>query len=523
MDETNQTSNSKRICFSLEKDKIRQSVEKGSVFLALSSNFFTAGALLEWLTTVDMSDVTQVAYKAVCETIHPDFQYMSDTYHFLTQKPEYAHISIGFGLSDSIADRNTDSANPIIAHLCVTLIQYNKNINVKQLSDLIIKGEGPKSYVRDNLTLCCKSRNLPYLRDVTAHEYNQSLVDSDWTEKFRYNDDLPLLIINRVIELQSSAPFYYANVAYKAYHKVALLLNKEKLLYKLSRLQLSFFNSFFPNVIDERILSCSDLAYKIMLLGNDIAGYILGFPIQTVIPNDEQIYQAIKLLSELGSEKYAESINTYLQSSYNTQLPIPYLTQIKYANDTDVMMEDINNYSPFDIVYFQQGDHVYRFTRPEFSKLLESKKNPWTNEWLPPTILSSIESRASAAKELGLPSSRTMLEMFTHITNDTQDNNDDDSSNNETYGEILQHQMFTLMFRDSILNRIASAYDNTTQDINEQGDNHASHVLSNAINSARRVTMRSFVNYAFPIVSNYNSDDETIQTDDELDRMTSVD
>jgi hypothetical protein len=61
---------------------------------------------------------------------------------------------------------------------------------------------------------------------------------------------------------------------------------------------------------------------------------------------------------------------------------------------------------------------MYRFTRAEFPELVKSKKNPWTNDWFPPTILASIMARNEAAKELGLPPARPLAEMLERIEKD---------------------------------------------------------------------------------------------------------
>lgn len=403
-----------------EEDKIRESVDVGSVFLAMDANFFTPKALLQWLTTVPVNERRQVAYKAVCTKIPPNQQYLDDTFHFLTKKPEYTSIAVGFGLVVEIPDQNTDGAmNPVLAHVCEALISINSDANLRKLSALILAGQGSAAYLQANLATCCRARNFPHLRNLSGHEYNMALVAADWTAKFRYNEKLTSLIIHRVTELQKEAPIYYSGVAYKGYHKVAVKLNKDKLLTQLSRDELITFNTFFPNVIDQKVLGYSDLAYKIALLGNDVAGYVLGFPVQNHIPNEDQIHQAIQILTEQGADKYAEQIKQYVVSTYTPALPFEQKQRVTYSNDTDVIMEDIDNYAPFDIISYQTGSHMYRFTRSEFDKLSESKKNPWTNDWLPPTVLSTIRARTEAAKELGLPPARPLREMLTRIEDGT--------------------------------------------------------------------------------------------------------
>jgi len=406
--------------------KISQSVNHGSIFLALQKNFFTHQDLLSWLVTVDVSSLTKIAYKAVCEKIHPNSQYLNDYHHFLKKKPDYAPIAIGYGLNVNLLDaKNSLEDIPIIASIENFMEKYNNNIEDRKFSSLLLAGDGNKQYLRSKLILCYKSRIFPNL-NITADEINEALVASDWTDKFRYNENLAKLILKRLIILQIS-PNYYAGVVCKLYHDVFVKLNKEKLLTKLTQNELSVLDSFFPGIIDPKLLQYDELSYKISLFSNDLAGYVLGFPIQNMIPNDDQIRVAIEYLSSHGIDQYAKYIRDYIETSYLPITPFPFNNHI-YSNDEDVMFEDPNGYVPFDVISYRSGDHIYRFTRVEFSQLSKSKKNPWTNEWLPPTILSTIISRSQASKELGLPPSRPLVDMLNRIKSDTLFHSSDDDT-----------------------------------------------------------------------------------------------
>ena len=400
-----------------EDNKIREAVVTGSVYLALELKFFTAKSLLEWLTTVEIVNRTCVAYKAVCSIIHPDDQYLNDSYHFLTKKPEYLSIALLIGLNIEIDDRRESNGcyNPLLAHVVEQLLRINSDVKLRQLSNLICNGYGSESYIRSNLNLCYSSRVFPYLRTVTNHQINVSLIIADWTVRLRYNEKLPGLILHRVARLQERAPLYYAQVAYQAYHKVVVKLNRDKLLTHLTRDELFTLNTFFPNIIDAKIFEYTDLAYKIALLGNDMAGYVLGFPIQNMIPNDEQIHEALCKLKELGVEGYVNYIKGYVSKTYRPMLPFPQQEEPIFPNETDVIYENIDDYVPFDIIACQIGQHIHRFSRAESENLLETKKNSWNGEWLPSTVLSTIRARVSAAEELGLPKALPLNEILIRI------------------------------------------------------------------------------------------------------------
>ena len=106
-----------------------------------------------------------------------------------------------------------------------------------------------------------------------------------------------------------------------------------------------------------------------------------------------------KLLQEIGIERYVANLNNYIEKTYQ----MPSLLQnemIKYANNTDVLYEEPNAYFPFDVIAYQTDVHIYRFTRREFNNITETKRNPWTNEWLPVPIYINVVARNFTATEL---------------------------------------------------------------------------------------------------------------------------
>lgn len=390
-----------------ENDKIKESVMVGSVFLALENKFFTHESLLKWLDGQPCESLTMVAYKAVCEKIHPDKHYLAEDVHFLGKNPEYLTIAIGYKLDTAIfirLFRDFEDLHRII---------YTDPKSTSR-RHLILMGKIGPELCAETMDLCYLSRNFPLLRRVSVDTINASLVEADWISKFCYNEGLASKVLCRVTKLQTKAPIYYVNVAYREYHTVAVRLNKGKLLYKLTRDELATFNTFFPHVIDSRVLTYPDLAYKLAMLTSEVAGYFLGFPIQSMIPNDSQIHEALEILIAEGVEKYLQRIK---QSARSVYMPVSHLpTQtLTFINDQDVTCEDIDDYLPFDIVAYQSGQHIYRFTRVEFQQLSDSKKNHWNNELLPSSVLSVIRSRLVAARELRLPKAKTAAETFESI------------------------------------------------------------------------------------------------------------
>jgi hypothetical protein len=394
-----------------QENKIDETVSIGSVFLALDNNYFTDKELLNWLSTTPITILTKIAYKALCTKIHPNDQYLNSGYHLLVKKPEYCRLSIHYGLDLEIPDKlNSEDDTPIIIYIC-HLASIDKNSNDMKEDIYILRGSRVES---DDHLLSYKAREFNHCPDLTVETININLADADWIEKFRYNEILVKIVMKRLDYLKKNHINYY-NFVYDLYRKIVEKLNKDKLLTNLTKEELIELDNLYPSIIDKRILEYNGLEYKLAILGDDIAGYVLGFPVHFMIPNEAHIHEAIAYIKQQGTEEYNKYICNYNAQSSTLNIPFKNNNVTKYANETDVLMEDINNYVSFDVVSYRCGDHVYRFSRPEFDQILKSKKNPWTNEWLPISIVETIKSRVKTAKELALPPSRPLLDMLKNL------------------------------------------------------------------------------------------------------------
>jgi hypothetical protein len=420
-------------------ERIYQAVHYGSVYEALEVQVFTHAELLRWIPTALFGERTQIAYKAVTDQIHPNDQYLDDGVHFLISAPQFLAMAVSLGMKPNTMAKlgaKVCDDNSVLAALRTHLVNGYGTQSVVELTRLIVTGAGREPYVQSRLSTCYRCRNFVYSR-LSPSEINYALLESDWTKKLRYNVALAPLILARVAGLQKVAPIYYAEVGYKLYHAVAIKLHKDKLLMNLSQDELKTFNTFFPGIIDARILTYCEGAYRIALLGNDIAGYVLGFPIHEFIPDDEQIAVALDQFTVLGREAYAQHIAKYALQLHVVPTPFSFADPT-FKNDEDVLTEAIVNYSPFDVVSFRSGSHIFRFTRCEFAQMVEKKKNIWTNEWLPPSVLSTVKARHSMAKALGLPPCRTVVEMLERAEKGTLFSTDEP--------ETLSQPMFNNLF-----------------------------------------------------------------------------
>lgn len=429
-----------------KKETIFQSVYFGSIYLALSKQLFTTRELLNWLPDAYLCSKTLIAYKVICESLTLDKQYLDDDVHFLAKAPNYAGIIANDDMSLLIPEvQNVDDSPPIISRICNILIEYR---NEPPLIDFInlFHGRGSIKYLRDNINTCYGAHNFPHLR-LDGHSINVALIEVDWIDKFRYNNRLAKLIIKRMHYLRDKATIYYDRVARGAYLPIVKKLYKDKLLIKLSKVDLIELDTIFPNIIDSQYLSCNDLSRKILSLGNEIAGYLLGFPIQYHTPTDTQLHSALEQLSLLKRDDYASFVTKNNENFY--LMDIPFIKErTSFANIEDVVVQKIDNYSAFDIVAYRDGNHIYRFTRPEFKALLKSGKNHWTNDWLPVAVASIISSRKRTAKSLNLPKSSVLSELLRQIEeDDLQEESTEDETEDEEMDLESQNIITDIIFR----------------------------------------------------------------------------
>jgi hypothetical protein len=368
-------------------DHIDFVVHNGSIFLALQEQYIQPHDLLIWLKSQNVTYFMLTAYKALCLHLHPDQHYI-DNVHFLTMQPKYIPIAEYYGFNTEIyfPDR-------VIPETCPTDI------------DTVLYGRQSEALVRMSIL----AHHCPAIREYSGHDYNKRLVPVDWFSRFRYNERLPKLILDRIAKIKDTD--YYLKVVRKHYSDVVAKLNVSKLFAQTSREELALLHSYFPEIINPRVLSYSDLGYKLFNLSNEVAGYLLGFPIQHMIPNDEQIHLSITKLDEESLDSYCDFIKDYVNKTYCFNTPL-----FKLANETDVYyIDQIDEFSPFDVVSYQDDEHLYRFSRNEFAGLIQSQKNPYTNLWLPTHVLATIKARLFIATTLDLPPCKPLKELLTIV------------------------------------------------------------------------------------------------------------
>ncbi len=420
-------------------NKTDQTIEYGSVFEALISGFLTCGDVLDYLLETQPTPSCMIAYKAVCQ-FSTDQVVNGNPFILTTNQPEYIAIYSLMLCKNGNPGRNDTERMEIakkvrkISSKLLTVNKFSKTIFI--ICDVFRRMPIDSN---DHLN-AFMSRSMNYIQVFAGKvEYEHRLwMRSDCLEplhKFitytQWEDDLLL----RCESLQTLAPLYWDSVAkplYQDFVKGRIDTKNTQMKRKTMNKYISLFPGLFPEMEN-----MSDLAYNLNQLSIPAQAYVLGFPIHQYIPSSDVIGQAIKLLDEIGIEKYCDRIRDQnLKILHHHDLG-PVELDIKSANENDSLYELITDYNLFDIIRYYSDTHLYYFTGPEFPTVLTQKKNIYTNNKLPVSIISEIGSRLETRMVLELPKAATLRELLVKIQGNTLHDTHDINEPNEPNEQII--------------------------------------------------------------------------------------
>jgi hypothetical protein len=387
----------------------------GSIYLALENNFITNEDILEWLNVTKISKLTLSIYKVLSQRIHPNIQYLKNNIHFLVENCGYflsATRNILNVKSPSVKNCNDVTLNDHFGNPTNSSKLIKENFHQKKFISFLYSGKYiDVDFCNKNLKYTFQSRLYPNF-DMTQDSVD-NLLSTDWLDKIQPCSCTINKILDRVKLLKIELPDYYTKVVKKDYRILATKFEEKNCLTELSKDKLLEFVIYFPGILHDNIIELPEISQRIMLYGEIISGYLLGFPVNIITPSNDQLLEACNLLTTIGSYEYVKLLKVKNKDCY---LSLSLLNEeTHYANETDVMLNDIEDYSPFDVVPYLKNKHLYRFSRIEFDKILENLKNPWTNEELPSNILYEISKRNQLSKELSLPECNRLIDNFIQL------------------------------------------------------------------------------------------------------------
>lgn len=399
---------------------IEQSINIGSIYQALEKKAVTVGEVLQYLAKAPVTPNTVLAYSATCKHQNPNDHYIgSDRFLTIQPHPDYQMVYAYFtGIVDYSWDKLKGINTAQYALLAKTRRKCNPDLDKQMRIICAMKNIDSPDCKTEDLSLLFQSRH-PVIWSFSdtmqkSMKFQQKAIDTDWIDLIgtKYTKEWIEMILARCKYLNGKAPEYWKSVVRSDYSRMMINAIKDK---KMSR-ELSLIRKIkevFPEVCPELDMY-SDLAWKISLLPIPVQAYLLGFHLELGIPHESLLKSALLTLSKVRHEEYLSNLKKRSEDRVDFG---PGCDELKPGNTQDVMLNDINTYSPFDRIYYTNGQHIFCFTRVEFNSLLEKKVNPWNKEKIPDHIIGMIQCRQDASKSLQLPSCEPLSDLYEKVSN----------------------------------------------------------------------------------------------------------
>lgn len=394
------------------KELITQTIQHGSVYLALKQRAFTVAQLIRHLPEMDYNERSYIAYRQACLLGSDDDQYISDddqsteARHFLTLVPHEMYVAI-FVLSGR-KSRETDTDIVLAmneglrrlaldqtfsrkAHLLCDSLNVTKVIN--EDIPLLVQS-------RSNLLLSMVRKSPQHFRSVTTEDF----IQADFLEEVPQGSH-PERLIKRCFFLKQEAPAYWQLVTSKLYDQFLGRVISEGGFQHYNREAFLTAASLIPSLTQGiRLDNLSELAFRLLVLPTTMAGYYLGFPIHLQEPRRATILQLITQVSQLGPEEYTNRLQALQErEAQHHYIGVGVNVPLTKGNEHDVIHENVFRYGPFDRLGMTTDNVVFYFTRPEFGNLLEKQTNPWNNTKLSRMVVEQVRCRVKIARLLNLP------------------------------------------------------------------------------------------------------------------------
>lgn len=394
----------------LRMKQVKESVEIGSVQDAIYFHYIDTEDVLRYLVDKPLTSRTLAAYRSCCCFAHPN-THLVDGIHFLNLCPiqEYQALFLSCGghqhlfenprFFNATIDRMDRDLGFQVRIRCVCGISLSFFDNQQSYDDLALNR---------SFSLICS--DFQFISNKALLE-NENLVALAMRDPSDYADD----VVNRILYLSKSLTDYWTQVASDVYFDFVSKLLLDPM--RISKSQLKLLADLWPKIHHEWWINLSDDAFNILSLESSVRAYVLGFPVHCSKISKEQILNALRLLTEDGLSAYVDKIRKHNESRISACGSFDY-PQLTLVNKQDTILVDVVDYSPADVICYQQEDKLYCFTRPEFDYLLREKINPWTKDPLPESILFEIETRQKTAENY--PPSQSIFDLLTEIFDERQ-------------------------------------------------------------------------------------------------------
>lgn len=429
-------------------NKVEEIINIGSIYLSLKSKYITGYEVLQYLyhfhnLSEDKEDKNVSidklnAYRFACDEIHPNEQYISikdkdsdDKYHFIYLCPYSQYIGIFLTYDTDLYLPVSKSRTDTISHILIPKLKELHKDHLQSeyyrflIGDITFNIPVNETFFDEGFFF----NNNNVIDIIIRCDYNDiydlRIIKNDFIYKIKQYDKFNKIdnnFINAVIircnYLAEIAPNYWKNVVYKKYlsffEEAFLYINVEipinesnqEITPLIKSSDLQPLKILFPTLINDKILNLSPLAKEIYFMPFIVKCYYLGLPFEYMVLTEQNILDKLYNLSTNGIQKYYDEfliINKRRYQNNNITNLFVEENNLLLGNNQDTLYEDPLSYSPFDILKYIDGNHLYYFTRPEFKKLVDMNKNIWTNKTLSGMFGISLKSKIIMEQYYKLP------------------------------------------------------------------------------------------------------------------------
>lgn len=431
----------------VSNEKVMQTIVYGSPYEALIRGFVTYGDILNYLLDEDISHRTMIAYRAVCQfstdqivTNHENPDFNDKPFITVTTHKEYVGI---YYLSIGNKGGRNDKERVEIAKCSQKVLPKLMNINSFSRIIHLLCDSNRFEIKNSELRLIVGARSINtisrMLKELEAHF--DLWLDNDYLGPIEniaysfYENEL----LTRCELLKTEAPLYWDAVGMDLYRYI--VIKNLDITSDIPLKQIRRYDNLFSGIFPEELVNVSDFEYYMKELTEITQAYVLGYPIHRYVPTSKTIKKTIDLVKKIGIDEYVRIIEDQNMKSLTVRVDMinPWRLDkndkdnknknesddkddknyIILANQQDVLMEDISAYNSFDVTRYYTDTHLYFFTRPEHSDLIANKKNLWTNEKIPISVLTEINSRLETATLYNLPTAMPLLDLLKKVEEGT--------------------------------------------------------------------------------------------------------
>ena len=391
--------------FGLTTENIKEIVNSGYCYEVLHNKIITIATLLKYLRNNVCNEESLLAYRCVCIFANPVDHYI-DGRHFtsIMESIEYLLIFLLSGGNEKTPiyqGKNVWLVHERASELAKIYKTKSRFTRIRVLCDL----ESSERFKHLQLVVHskkCQSNHRDLADYFNTHRYDlikNVILDSDYR-----------ILIREAQRQCDQYKWLWDTYIKDIYEELVNHLYNQGLPESITKRDVEDLSELFPGLIPEDVLSLSYIAFEIYRHKDIILkAYLLGYPIQYFIPDEKKILISLRELTSLGIDEYCKKMKK--KQPCNLKLN-NFDSSLSYNNMEDVMYEDVNNYPPFDVITYVEGDQIYRFTRPEYNSILTDKMNVWRNTQLPDIIIMEIEKRQAISIKHKFPKSEKWEDML---------------------------------------------------------------------------------------------------------------